>query len=443
MSEQQRQAVLELAPESVPLAALGDAPAAERRGWADAQFRRRMLELLAQLQGCEITLIEGDWRGSFGVAVPGRDTLKATVTVRDPALYRTVALSGSVGVGEAFIEGVWDCDDLTSLVRIFVQNRALLDQMETGLARLGGILLRAWHSLKRNSRRGSRRNVAAHYDLGNDLFGLFLDDNLMYSSALFRDPDEPLEWASRRKLDRICRKLELKPGDRVIEIGTGWGGFALHAARHFGCHVTTTTISREQYGVATQRVRDAGLAERVTLLLEDFRDLDGRYDRLVSIEMIEAIGARNLDSYFGKCSSLLEPDGMALIQAITIEDHRYRQALRNVDFIQRFVFPGSFIPSISAMAESLARSSDLKLFQLEDIGPSYAVTVRRWRDRFLAELEHVRELGYSERFIRMWQYYLGYCEGGFLERSIGDVQMLLVKPWCRRKQFLPDLEPAL
>jgi cyclopropane-fatty-acyl-phospholipid synthase len=265
----------------------------------------------------------------------------------------------------------------------------------------------------------------------------------MYSSAVFRDAAEPLEWASRRKLDRICQKLDLKPGDHVVEIGTGWGGFAMHAARHYGCKVTTTTISREQHERASQRVAEAGMGDRIELLLRDYRDLDGRYDKLVSIEMIEAIGAKYLDTYFAKCSNLLKPDGMGLIQAITIEDHRYQQALKNVDFIQRFIFPGSFIPSVSAMLGAVARSTDLRLFHLEDIGPSYAVTLSRWRERFQAKREQVRKLGYPERFARMWRYYLSYCEGGFLERSIGDVQMLLVKPWARRRQYLPDLEPAL
>ena len=444
MIDPNRKALLEVVPAG-PHPAPTASPAQPELSRGDAWFRRRMHALLRELRGCEITLVEGGWHVILGHPEAGKPVLRTTITVNDPAMYRLVALSGSVGVGEAYMEGLWDCDDLTTLVRIFVQNRALLDRMETGLARLGGMLLRGFHALRRNSRSGSRRNIAAHYDLGNDLFRLFLDDNLMYSSAVFRDPQEPLEWASRRKLDRICTKLELQPGQRVMEIGTGWGGFALHAASHYGCHVTTTTISAEQHAVAAERVREAGLGDRITLLRDDYRALEGHgeFDRVVSIEMIEAIGAPFLDTYFRKCAALLKPDGMALIQAITIEDHRYDQALRNVDFIQRYIFPGSFIPSISAMVSSLGRCTDLKLFHLEDIGASYAVTLSRWHERFLAQLDAVRALGYPERFIRMWRYYLGYCEGGFLERSIGDVQMLLVKPDCRRRQYLPDLEPAL
>jgi cyclopropane-fatty-acyl-phospholipid synthase len=406
-------------------------------------FRHRMLDLLERLRDCEITIVEGQHRIVLGHPAIDGDTMRATVTVRDPLMYKLVALSGSVGVGEAYMDGLWDSPDLTALVRVFVRNRELLDQMETGLARIGGLVLKALHGLNRNSRSGSRRNISAHYDLGNELFALMLDENLMYSCAIFEREDESLDVASTRKLDRICRKLELAPGMRVVEIGSGWGGFALHAARHYGVHVTTTTISHEQYERAAQRIADAGLGDRTTLLERDYRDLDGTYDRLVSIEMIEAIGDQYLDTYFGKCASLLKPDGMALIQAITLEDHRYAQAIRSVDFIQRHIFPGSFIPSIAAMTNAIARAGDLKLFHLEDIGPSYAITLRKWRERFDARLDEVATLGYPDRFVRMWHYYLAYCEGGFLERSVGDVQMLLVKPRARRRQFLPDLDVSL
>nr|HPG94912.1 cyclopropane-fatty-acyl-phospholipid synthase family protein [Dokdonella sp.] len=321
--------------------------------------------------------------------------------------------------------------------RILVRNRDRLDAMEGGVARIGCGLLRAWGALMRNTRKGSRRNIAAHYDLGNDPFKLFLDDNLMYSSAIYESEHETIDVASARKLDRICRKLQLGPQHHVLEIGTGWGGFALHAATHSGCRVTTTTISREQHDLARKRIDAAGLGDRVTLLLEDYRDLKGSYDRVVSIEMIEAIGHQYLDSYFRTVNRLLKPDGMALIQAITIEDHRYKQALKAVDFIKRHIFPGSFIPSISVMGSAIGRNSDMKLYNLEDIGPSYALTLRAWRTRFLDRISDVRALGYPERFIRMWVFYLTYCEGGFLERSIGDVQMLLCKPAARPRQYAP------
>ena len=335
------------------------------------------------------------------------------------------------------MDGHWDCDDLVALVRILVRNRDRLDALERGPARLGGAIMRGWHALMRNTRAGSRRNIAAHYDLGNDLFKLFLDESMMYSSAIYLDENESLEVAAKRKLDRICHKLDLQPHHHVVEIGTGWGGFAIHAAHHYGCKVTTTTISREQYELARKLVDAAGLQDRVELLLEDYRDVEGTYDRLVSIEMIEAIGPQYLDTYFAKVGSLLKPDGMALIQAITIEEHRYKQALKAVDFIQRYVFPGSFIPALAPMLRAVAANTDMKLFNLEDIGPSYALTLRAWRERFMSKLAEVRAIGYPNRFIRLWEFYLCYCEGGFLERSIGDVQMLLSKPGARREQFVP------
>jgi cyclopropane-fatty-acyl-phospholipid synthase len=418
-----------------------DSPVEARAAFAEARLfdrilRKRLFASLADLRDCRITIEEGERKIVLGVPAPDpARTLAVHLRIHDPAFYRQVGLNGSVGAGEAYMDGLWDCDDLVTLTRVLVRNRDHLDAMETGLARFGGWAMRAWSALMRNTRSGSRRNIAAHYDLGNDLFRLFLDDNMMYSSAIFENEGESLETASTRKLDRICRKLGLGPAHHVLEIGTGWGGFALHAATHYGCRVTTTTISREQHDLARQRIDAAGLGDRITLLLEDYRDLDGRYDRVVSIEMIEAIGHQYLDTYFRTVNRLLKPDGMAMIQAITIEDHRYRKALKAVDFIRRFIFPGSFIPSVSAMASAIASNSDMKIFNLEDIGPSYALTVRAWRKRFLERRSEVRALGYPERFMRMWVFYLTYCEGGFIERSVGDVQMLLCKPGARPVQY--------
>ena len=405
----------------------------------DRILRARLLKQMSALRDCRLRIV--DALGEIELGTPTADpanTLHATLEVHDAAFYRRVAGNGSVGAGEAYMDGLWRSDDPVALMRMLVRNRDLLDAMETGPARYAGMAMRAWHALQRNTRTGSRRNIAAHYDLGNEFFRLFLDENLMYSSAIYTRDDDTLETASTRKLERICAKLDLCANDRVIEIGTGWGGFAIHAARNYGCHITTTTISREQYELACERVRAAGLQDRVEVVLRDYRDLDGRYDKLVSIEMVEAIGHQYLDDYFGKVGGLLKPDGMALIQAITIEDHRYAQALRAVDFIKRYIFPGSFIPSVSAMLAATARASDLKLFDLEDIGPSYARTLAAWRERFHARSAQVRALGYDERFVRMWDFYLAYCEAGFRERSTGDVQMLLVKPGCRRAAFLPD-----
>ena len=394
-------------------------------GALDALLRRRLLAELAPLRdGCLRV------RDALGEVVLGDASaqLQTTVTIDDPAFYRKVAAQGSVGAGESYINGDWRCDELVTLVRILVRNRDLLDGMERGPARIGGWLLRGWNRLRRNSREGSRRNIAAHYDLGNDFFSLFLSPDLMYSSALFADENTSLEQASQRKLDRICQQLQLQPGDRVIEIGTGWGGFAVHAARHYGCHVTTTTISAEQHALAAQRVNEAGLQDRITLLMQDYRDLAGQYDKLVSIEMIEAIGAEYLDTYMATLQRLLKPDGVALLQAITIEDHRYEQARRSVDYIKRFVFPGSFIPSINAIVAAKTRASDLQLVAQHDFGYSYALTLRAWRQRFMAQLPAVHAQGFDTRFCRLWEFYLAYCEGGFLERSIGVSHLLLARP---------------
>jgi cyclopropane-fatty-acyl-phospholipid synthase len=407
---------------------LNPSVALPRPGAVDAFLRRRLLAVLAPLREGGLRV-----RDPLGEVVLGdrAGALQATVTISDMAFYRKVAAQGSVGAGESYIHGDWHCDDLVALVRLLVRNRDLLDGMERGPARIGGWLLRGWNRLRRNSREGSRRNIAAHYDLGNDFFALFLSPDLMYSSAVFSDAGDSLETASRRKLDRICQQLQLQPGDRVVEIGTGWGGFALHAAQHYGCHVTTTTISAEQHALAAQRVAEAGLQERVTLLMQDYRDLQGQFDKLVSIEMIEAIGAEYLDTYMATLQRLLKPDGVALLQAITIEDQRYEQARRSVDYIKRFVFPGSFIPSINAILAAKTRACDLQLIAQQDFGHSYALTLRVWRQRFLAQLPAVRAQGFDDRFCRLWEFYLAYCEGGFLERSIGVSHLLLARPGYR------------
>lgn len=416
-----------------------------KTGTFDRFLRQQLLGQLSQLRHGRLLLTDDGEQLEFGDATAD---LQIHMEILDPAFYRAVATHGSVGAGEAYMDGLWRCDApgsspgqaLVGLVQLLVRNRDMLDGMESGLARLGGMAMRGWHALRRNTRDGSRRNIAAHYDLGNDFFSLFLSPDLMYSSAIWTDEADTLEIASARKLERICRKLDLKPTDRVIEIGTGWGGFALYAAQHYGCHVTTTTISREQHALASERITAAGLDDRVSLLLKDYRDLEGQYDKLVSIEMVEAIGAPYLDVYFEKLGSLLKPNGLALLQAITIEDHRYAQALTSVDFIKRHVFPGSFIPSINALLASKTRSSDLALTQLEDFGHSYALTLKAWRERFMAHLSQVRAQGFDERFIRMWEFYLAYCEGGFRERSIGVAHLLLAKPGNRRAALLPELE---
>ena len=404
----------------------------------DGLGRRLVLDRLRGLERGRLVLIDDEDRLEFGESAEAASR-SLHLTVHDRRFYGDVAFGGALGAGESYMHGHWSCDDLTGMIRLLLQNRAVLDGMDGGLARLTVPLQKLFHWVNRNTRAGSRRNIAAHYDLGNDFFRLWLDPTMMYSSAIFEQPDASLYQASVAKLDRICRKLDLQPGDHVVEIGTGWGGFALHAAANYGCEVTTTTISREQFELASRRVAEAGLSQRVHVLLEDYRDLDGRYDKLVSIEMIEAVGHQYLDTYFEQCSRLLKDDGAMLLQAITIQDQRYSKALKTIDFIKRYIFPGSFIPSVSAISDSVARSTDMKIFHLEDIGPHYATTLRRWRERFFDRIEEVSALGYPEEFIRMWEFYLCYCEGGFLERAIGDVQVLLTKPGCRRDPIVPAL----
>ena len=398
------------------------------RSFVATVARRALHRALAQLQGGAITVIDGDDVNTFGQPA---SELRATVTVHDPRFYAQSLFTGSLGAAEAFMQGLWSCDDLTALCRIFARNTSVGDGLDRGVTRFFFATVRSLHWIRRNNKGGSRRNIAAHYDLGNDFFSLWLDDTMTYSSGIFERPDSTLREASVAKLDRICRRLALRPGDHVLEIGTGWGSFALHAASMYGCRVTTTTISREQHDLAVKRIAAAGLSDRVTVLLKDYRDLTGQYDKLVSIEMIEAVGHAFLDTYFKQCASLLKPDGAMMLQAITMNDQRYDRYLRTVDFIQHYIFPGSCCPSLSAMANSIARASDLKWSHLEDFGPHYAKTLRSWRDRFFAAIDAVRAMGYDERFIRMWDYYLSYCEAGFAERYIGVAQILLAKPGWR------------
>ena len=383
----------------------------------------------------ELIVLEGDQRWTFGRATDAYP-LRATIRVHDARFWSSSTLRGGVGAAEAYMAGYWTSDDLTTLLRIVARNPESSSAITQGFGRLGAPFLRLYHALRRNSRPGSARNVRAHYDLGNDFFRLFLDPTLTYSCGVFEREDATLEEASIAKYDRLCRKLDVRPEDHVLEIGTGWGGFAIHAASTYGCRVTTTTISREQCELARRRVAEAGLADRVTVLNRDYRELEGTYDKLVSIEMIEAVGERYLDTFFRVCSERLRPEGVMGLQAITTPDQYYRKHVRNVDFIKRYMFPGGSLVSVGRVAEAIARVTDLRLFQLEDITPHYARTLRSWRERFTKNLDEVRALGYPEQFVRMWDFYFCYCEGGFLERVIGDVQIVFTKPLCRLDPIL-------
>ena len=381
---------------------------------------------LGQLEHGEITLVDDERRDTFG-RVSERCALRATLHVGDARFYAETAFGGSVGAGESYMAGDWWCDDLTALVRIFLHNRRVIEGVDGGWSRLTGPLRKLLHVAARNTRDGSRRNISAHYDVGNDFFALFLDPTMMYSSAVFERPDMTLEQASVAKLDRICRRLALHPGDRVLEIGTGWGGFALHAASRYGCHVTTTTISREQHAMARERIDAAGLGDHVELLRQDYRDLRGSYDKLVSIEMIEAVGHQYYDTYFRCCSDLLKAGGLMLLQAITIADQQYEAARDSVDFIKRHIFPGCCIPSIAAIGASVARASELRVVGLEDIGPHYATTLAHWRANLRRNADRAGAQGHGDAFLRMWEFYFSYCEGGFAEGALGDAQIVLVK----------------
>ena len=393
----------------------------------DALACRLVLGKLGKLRTGSITVVDGENRLCFGERNSGSG-LAAELRVLDPTFYSDLAFGGSIGAGEAFMRGAWQCNDLVALVRILLRNRQVLEDMESGTALLTVPLQKLFHWVNRNSRAGARRNISAHYDVGNDFFRLWLDESMMYSCAMFANSGMSLNEAQRHRLDVICRKLELEPSDHLVEIGTGWGGFAIHAARHYGCRVTTTTISREQFNLARKRVAEAGLQDRIELRLEDYRDLSGRYDKLVSIEMIEAIGSGQYDTYFRKCADLLKPGGAMLIQAITIADQRFDYARRHVDFIQRYIFPGACLPCVSVMAGSIARVSEMLVTGIEDIGRDYALTLNHWRHNFLNQIDRIRNLGYPEPFIRMWLFYLAYCEGGFLERAISDVHLMAEKP---------------
>jgi len=355
----------------------------------------------------------------------------ATIHVTDPRFFRAVAFGGAMGAASAYLFGWWKADDLVALVQVLVRNRAALEGLERGLARLTKPVRALAHALRRNTRGGSRRNIAAHYDLGNEFFQLFLDDTLAYSCGIFETPGASLHDASVAKFDRICRVLELSPKDHLLEIGTGWGGFAMHAAREYGCRVTTATISKQQEVLANQRIAEAGLSGRVTVVNRDYRDLDGTFDKLASIEMIEAVGHQYLDGFFRVCADRLKPDGLFALQAITIQDRFYHAALHEVDFIKAYIFPGSFIPSRAVLAESAA-FTDLTLVDLHDLTPHYAETLKHWRENFLSHRGDVLALGFDERFVRIWEYYFAYCEGGFRERVLGDAQMLFAKPENRR-----------
>lgn len=387
-------------------------------------FRRLLFSRLEKLTEGEVVIVSHSNDDSnsvrFGDATAD---LSATVTVHNPRFYRRMVLGGGLGAAESLFDGDWECDDLPALVRIFIRNMRVADRLDRGLASARSLVARGQHWLKRNTPLGAKRNIHQHYDLGNEFFALFLDPTMNYSSGVFPTHDCTMEEASLEKMDRICRKLDLKPTDHLLEIGSGWGGLAMHAAEQFGCRVTTTTISAEQYRQVNQNIEAKGLQDRVQCLQQDYRHLTGSFDKIVSVEMIEAVGHRYFDTYFNAVAERLKPKGTMLMQAIVIGDDRYKQHLRSVDFIRRYVFPGGCLPAISVLTQSAAKSG-LRLQHLEEITPHYAETLRRWRAAFTEHLNEARTIGFSEHFLRLWNYYFCYCEAAFEERQVGNVQIL-------------------
>ena len=392
--------------------------------------RSLIMSRLDEISFGQLTVVDQGVAQVFGRKGEGP---RATVTIHQPDAWTAIALGGSLGAGESYMDRLWSTDDLVATVRILLRTSTRLSNLDgSGLGMVRGTLEGLYHRIRRNTKEGSRRNIADHYDLGNEFYRLWLDPSMMYSSAFWEREDMSLEEAQEARLNRICDKLELRPEDHLLEIGTGWGAMAIHAASRSGCRVTTTTISKEQYELASERVREAGLEDRVTVLLEDYRDLRGAYDKLVSIEMIEAVGAEFFEPYFSKVGSLLRPNGLALIQAITTPDDRFAESVGRMDFIKRHIFPGGQLPSLDAMSTAWRKQSDLRLLHFEDFGDDYARTLSEWRNRFHRRIEDVEALGYSRRFQRMWDFYLASCEGAFSERHCGVAQLLLARPDARR-----------
>ena len=403
--------------------------------------RKAIFRALTHIQFGSITIIE-DFTGQesephrFGKpsadnissSAIGRHPLDVTLKIHDSSVYRQLLFGGSIALADSYINGEWDTDDLTGLIRLAARNLAVLNQLESRFAGISKTFERANHKLRSNDKSGSKSNILAHYDLGNDMYQRFLDDTMMYSSAVYKTGDTTLAEAQQHKLALICERLQLKPEDTVLEIGTGWGGFAIYAAQHYGCQITTTTISDAQYQEAQSRVKAAGLTDKITLLKQDYRELTGQYDKLVSIEMIEAVGHEYLPTFFAKCNTLLKPTGLMVLQAITFNDQNYQDYIKSVDFIQTHIFPGGCLLSNQELTTQFTEQTDMVIKQLHDYGFDYAFTLRDWRTAFISQREEIKALGYDEAFIRLWEFYFCYCEGGFLERTIGVVQVTAVKP---------------
>lgn len=394
--------------------------------------RSIFLSVLEKLPYGHLTVKEFDQLvGEFGNK---NHDLHASVNILDYSIYPKLMFGGSVASGETFTDRLWETPNLTNVIRIFARNLSMLDNWERKFKWLAKPLRNIKHFANRNSTAQAKKNISAHYDLGNKLYTKFLDETMMYSAAIYPDVNSTLNEAQNYKLDAICKKLQLNEQDHLLEIGTGWGGLAIHAAKHFGCKVTTTTISEEQHAYAQQWIQEEGLEDRINLLKKDYRLLEGKYSKLVSIEMIEAVGKQYLANFFQQCNDLLEDDGLMLLQAITIDDRRFDSYSTSVDFIQKHIFPGGFLPSQLLLNQHFKKHTNMSIADVHDIGIDYAKTLKHWFETFSSQKSALLSDGYDERFMRMWQYYLNYCEGGFLERVISTVQLVARKP-----QFKGDL----
>ena len=403
---------------------------------SSSAIQHKLLKRLESLKHGSIRIFQDREQFSLGDEVV-EGGLSTNILVSDRAMYRRVLTGGMIGSAESYMDGQWSCSDLTSLIRIMIRNIDQVSAINGAASWIQSMIWRIKHRLRNNSVRGSKKNILEHYDLGNDFYQLFLDPTMNYSSGIFDakvanekfpTAEDPLHAASLTKMDRICQKLNLQPGDEVLEIGTGWGAMAVHMAAHYGCRVTTTTISDEQYRLARQRVSEAGLDDQVTVLQKDYRVLEGQYDKIVSIEMVEAVGHKLMNGFFAKCSSLLRDDGEMLLQAITMSPQNWQAYLRSVDFIRAYVFPGGCLPTVGSLHAAAAKATDMRMLHTEDMTPHYATTLRHWKQRFLSRLDKVRELGFDERLIRLWNFYLCYCEAGFEERRVHCVQTMFGKP---------------
>ena len=391
-------------------------------------FRNLVIHRLSKIRNGFVSVNYGNEKLAFG---DRQADLQVEAKIHDPQFFQRLALGGDIGAAESFVEGEWDCSDIAALIRVFARNLKLADRMNRGIGRTQSSARRITNRLRRNSQKRSRQNIHEHYDLGNDFFATFLDPTLNYSSGIFQQKDDSMFLASLNKMWRICKKLDLQPNDHLLEIGTGWGGLSIFAARHFGCKVTTTTISEEQYLLAKQRVNKAGLSDKINVVKKDYRELTGSFDKLVSIEMIEAVGYQFFDKFFAKCKELLNESGRMLIQSIVTRDARFQSHKSNYDFIKKYIFPGGCLPSNEALLSAMTRSADFMVLNLEDIGLHYAQTLRLWRNQFEARLNEIREIGLADpRFHRLWRYYLGYCEAGFQERQISNIQLLVGNAQC-------------